>query len=130
MKGAYTITFGTKVNGRVPSVYSIKHCMTIGSSFHANPIGQIGTTTGREVIPMFSHFKNITIHIVLDTAGALFDRLKTSAFRIYAMVRGSGGRFCFWAPCHEEVVRNLLNDNNNCQGDKKKKEITPITCFL
>lgn len=27
----YSKTFGTKVNGRVPCLYSIKHCMTIGS---------------------------------------------------------------------------------------------------
>lgn len=38
---------------------------------------------------MFSDFKNIPIHIVLDTAGALFGRLRTSAFHIYAVVIGA-----------------------------------------
>lgn len=43
-------------------------------------------------------FKNITIHIVLDTAGALFDGIRTSGFHIYVVVMGNGGRVCF-DPC-------------------------------
>lgn len=50
--------------------------------------------------PCFPIYKNIFIHIVLDTAGALFSGPRTSAFHIYVLVvvMGSGGSFCF-GPC-------------------------------
>lgn len=99
-------TFGTKVTRRVNSVYSIKH-YTSGYWFLipsqpqwlnlANKASS-GTSSGREVIPMFSPFKNITIHIVLATAGALFGMRRTSAFHISVVVMGNWGRVGF-GPC-------------------------------
>lgn len=38
---------------------------------------------------MFPFFKNITVHIVLDPPGVLFDGIRTSAFHIYG---GDGER--------------------------------------
>lgn len=50
-------------------------------------------------------FKNINIRIVLDTAGALFDRRRTAVFHIDAGVkRGKGRKGLCWAVSHEEVV--------------------------
>lgn len=62
-----------------------------------------GTLSGRKVIPMVFPFKNICIHFVLDTAGALFGTPRTPAFHIYMVVKGNREGVCFWALCHEEV---------------------------
>lgn len=45
-----------------------------------------------------SSFKNISIYIVLQTAGALFDMPRTSAFYIYFLVMGKEGFFFFFVP--------------------------------
>lgn len=62
-----------------------------------------GTLSGRKVILMVFPFKNICIHFVLDTAGALFGTSRTPAFHIYMVLKGNRDGVCFWALCHEEV---------------------------
>lgn len=56
-----------------------------------------------------SPLKNTTIHIVLATAGALFNRIRTCAFLIYKMVTVERRWSLFWSRCHEEVVRIAAN---------------------
>lgn len=56
-----------------------------------------------------SPFKNITIHIVLATAGALFNLIRTCVFLIYKMVMVERRWSLFWSRCHEEVVRIAAN---------------------
>lgn len=71
--------------------------------------------SSRKVFP----FKNIPIHIVLDTAGALFGGLTTSVFHIYVLVMGNRGRVCF-RRCAIRKLRFLLKNNTH------QKEIQTI----
>lgn len=86
-----------------------------------------GTLSGRKVILMVFPFKNICIHFVLDTAGALFGTSRTPAFHIYMVLKGNRDGVCFWALCHEEVptwmfffVFFLLLKNNNVPYKKTR----------
>lgn len=110
-KEAHSIIFGTKVNGAVPSVHSIKHC-TRDRWFliHSQPQWlnltnqpSSGTSTGREVIPMFPHLKIPPFILCWIQLGLCFVGIWTSAFHIDAVVMGNGGRVCFgpvpWGSC-------------------------------
>lgn len=77
-----------------------------------------GTSTGREVIPMFFPLLKISPFILCwIQLGALFGRLTTSAFHIYVVAMGSGGRVCF-GPC---AMRKFCDFSSGTTMHQKKK---------
>lgn len=100
---AKALQYNVGINISESSLDTAKHCISKFGFPYPKPTamaksGQWGFIWDLGWKSGHSHafpFKNISIHIVLDTAGALFHGIRTSVFHIYVMLIGNRGKVCF-----------------------------------